>query len=728
MQQSTSGSPAPRSAALRSTTNARRKRHSPLLASALAGLLGVMSLAAQPAEAAGLLVADGGLGGVLEIEQHNVEVTINNGIAVTSVTQVFRNTEDRQLEALYTFPVPKGASVSEFSMWIGGKEMVGEVVEKQRARQIYDSYKRRNIDPGLLEQVDHKTFEMRIFPVLPRAEQRVRIVYYQELDVDADWATYVYPLATNVGVGVDTRTRGALSLNLTARSEVPIAKMESPSHGDEFVIARQGEHQVQASLEVTGGDLNRDFVVAFRLDRPQTGIDIVASKERGEDGYFLLTLTAGDELEKREDGADYVFVLDISGSMANDGKLGVSRGSIDAFVRALDEKDRFDVMTFNVAATPLFRELRPAADANKNEAESFLLGQRARGGTSLEPAIRAAYAYKDPDRPLNVVILSDGMTEQAGRAALMDLIRQKPSSSRVFAIGVGNDVDRPLLQQVAEDAGGLAAFLSRGDDFERKAAAFRRKLTRAAITNVEIVVAGGELFDVEPRRLPNLYHGMPIRMYGRYGKAGKVALTIRGDLDGEPFEKVVEVTLPGDDATQPEIERMWACHRVRRLLRNMQGEDPRVIDEAVRLGEGYSIVTPYTSFLVLENDAEYRRWKIERRNVTRVARDRAARDRLREKIASMRSEAARQVGPTAQRESAASNQSDGAPTSSPSPSSSSSRGWNLNIGNGGGNSGGGALDPLSVGLMAVLGGLAVAARRRRRDGEGTRGSGGDSEA
>ena len=119
----------------RSRTNTTcRTRRSPLLASALAGVLGLLSLAAEPAEAAGLLVADGGLGGVLEIAEHDVDVTINNGIAVTSVTQVFRNTEDRQLEALYTFPIPKGASVSEFSMWIGGKEMVGEVVEKQRRR------------------------------------------------------------------------------------------------------------------------------------------------------------------------------------------------------------------------------------------------------------------------------------------------------------------------------------------------------------------------------------------------------------------------------------------------------------------------------------------------------------------------------------------------------------------------------------------------------------------
>src|SRR5678816_3828557 len=158
------------------------------------------------APAAGLLVADGGLGGVLEVKEHEAQVTINNGIAVTKVTQVFHNTESRQVEALYTFPVPKGASVANFSMWINGKEMVGEVLEKKRAREIYDSYKQKRQDPGLLEQVDFKTFEMRIFPIAPDADQKVQVTYYQELDVDHDWATYVYPLATSSRKELTSRT------------------------------------------------------------------------------------------------------------------------------------------------------------------------------------------------------------------------------------------------------------------------------------------------------------------------------------------------------------------------------------------------------------------------------------------------------------------------------------------------------------------------------------------
>src|SRR5881394_2163729 len=171
------------------------------------------------APAAGLLVADGGLGGVLEVKEHEAQVTINNGIAVTKVTQVFHNTEKRQVEALYTFPVPRGASVADFSMWIDGKEMVGEVLEKQHAREIYESYKQKRRDPGLLEQVDYRTFEMRVFPIAPRAEQKVKVVYYQELSFDHDVATYVYPLATQTRPGANTRTTGKFAINADIRSE-----------------------------------------------------------------------------------------------------------------------------------------------------------------------------------------------------------------------------------------------------------------------------------------------------------------------------------------------------------------------------------------------------------------------------------------------------------------------------------------------------------------------------
>ena len=250
----------------------------PLVAMAL--VLLTMAVA-RPVRAAGLLIADGGFGGVLEIKDHDVNVTINNGIAVTQVTQVFHNTENRQVEALYTFPVPKHASVSNFSMWINGKEMVGEVLEKERAREIYNSYKQKRRDPGLLEQVDYKRFEMRIFPIAANADQRVQITYYQELDVDHDEVTYVYPLATVTRGAIDTRTRGRFAFQLETKSPIAITRMESPSHGSEVVVVDHSDSYKLASLEQKAGSLSEDIVIHYGLNRPRSGIDLI-TPERPE--------------------------------------------------------------------------------------------------------------------------------------------------------------------------------------------------------------------------------------------------------------------------------------------------------------------------------------------------------------------------------------------------------------------------------------------------------------
>src|SRR5439155_16888645 len=167
----------------------------------------------------------------------------------------------------------------------------------------------------------------------------------------------------------------------------PIAALESPSHGDAFVIAKHSEAYWQASLETPGGSLAKDIVLACHVVRPRTGIDLITSKTAGEDDFFVLTLTAGDELAKSVDGMDYVIVLDVSGSMADDGKLLLSKDSIGAFIHELGDKDRFELMTFNVQPYLAFQQLRPAIGQAKEEAIAFLATEQARGGTVLSPAM-----------------------------------------------------------------------------------------------------------------------------------------------------------------------------------------------------------------------------------------------------------------------------------------------------------------------------------------------------
>lgn len=678
-------------------------------------------LLVNQASAAGLLVADGAQGGKLEIESQDVRVTINNSVAVTQIDQVFVNTENRIVEALYTFPVPRGASVSNFSMWIEGKEMIGEVVEKQRAREIYDSYKRVRRDPGLLEQVDYKQFEMRIFPIAAGAKQRVRIEYYQELNLDHDWATYVYPLATATeGRVQDTNVQGRFSMNLDVLSEVPIKELRSESHTDDFVVVSHSADHAQAAMELTEGDLSRDIVMAFQTKRPRTGIDVVTSKPSGEEGYFMMTVTPGEDLSSTIVPMDYVFLLDISGSMARDEKLAISQRSAAAFIESLSEEDRFECLAFNLAPTPLFKASRPATQENLQAASSFFQSQRARGGTVLRPALKAAYGYRDSDRPLNVVLLSDGMTEVGEQSELLRLIKSRPDGVRVFCVGVGNEVNRPLLKQIAEGAGGLAGFVSTEDSFRRQAHLMRQKLIRPAIENLSVEFASNAISDVEPSELGNLFYGTPLRLFGRYRQGGPVEVTMRGQIQGSQWEQTVNLALPDDDQGNSPIERMWASKRVERLLaKERAGRGPQQ-REIVRLCEGYSIVSPYASMLVLENDGEYKRWKIQQKNATRIARDRASREKLNQKLASLRDNNQYQLVSS---KPAATPQSD-KPASASSPQKTSqaiprpanrapSRNVDFDVPSGGGG-GGGAIDPITATLALTTATAAALTRRRRR--------------
>lgn len=696
----------------------------------LAAIAGAASLPLEaPAQASGLLIADGGFGGVLEIKEHDVSVTINNGIAVTEVHQVFRNTEQRIVEALYTFPVPNGASVSNFSMIINGQEMVGEVVEKKRAREIYESYKVTKRDPGLLEQVDYKSFELRVFPIAPGAEQDIKVTYCQQLDFDHDTATYVYPLATTTRTNIDQTTKSRFSFTLDVKSEIPLTGLNSPSHGEDFVITNHSEKYSRASLEVKEGDLSRDVVIHLDTERARTGIDLIASKQNGQDGYFMLTMTAGKELEEYGAGMDYVFVVDISGSMANDGKLSLSRNIVNTFVGALGTDDRFEVMTFNTMPQTQFQKLSDVSPDSKKEAAEFLLSQRARGGTVLRPALLTAYKYKNDDRPLNVVILSDGMTETKEQSELLSLIKEAPGSTRVFCIGLGNEVNRPMLKQLAEGAGGLAAFVSQQDDFTRQAQAFRRKLMRPVASNVSINIEGIETYDVTPKELPDLFYGAPIRLFGRYKGAGQAKVVVKAEIMGQPIHQTMEIPLPKESHDNPEIERMWAFNRVQELdneLRLGRNRDA-IVGQIVNLCEGYSIVSEYASFIVLENDAEYKRWAIDRRNATRVKRDNVAREALRKQLEALRNESIAGLGPQSRNSNEIRNGIELASTSVPSngsipPGVSSSN--NINWADQGTNrsmspslGGGGAIDPITGLIAAGLAGAAAWAGRRRKNTE-----------
>ncbi|MFM7515769.1 MAG: hypothetical protein ACKO3V_02415, partial [Pirellula sp.] len=328
------------------------------------------------------------------------------------------------------------------------------------------------------------------------------------------------------------------------------------------------------------------------------------------------------------------------------------------------------------------------------------------------------------------------------------LIGNAPSSTRVFCVGIGNEVNRLLLKQLSERAGGLAAFVSLQDDFKRQSQAFRRKLMRPVATNVRIKLNGVETYDVLPEVLPDLFYGAPLRMIGRYKQGGVSQVSVSGEVMGKPFEQKIDINLPKSSDDNPEIERMWAYCRVEQLMSQMRerGASPEKEAEIVRLCEGFSIASEYASFIVLENDSEYQRWSIQRRNATRVRRDDAARNRLQVQLERLREQSLADIGPSkspssskpvdtlsdsssapiAERTPVANRPSDlflptttpSAPIASDSASSAPQTRFNESSRNvqrpSGGGGGGGAIDPISCAIALGMAGASAWAAGRRR--------------
>lgn len=578
-----------------------------------------------PASAAGLLVPTGS-NRSLAIESQKVAVQINNGIAVTTVTQVFKNDAPQAVEALYTFPVPREASVANFSLWVNGKEVTGEVLERQRARQVYQQVTRvERKDPGLLEQVNHKTFEMRVFPVPANGTQKIQISYYQPVNYDSGVGTYVYPL--EMGKAAVTDLLKEFSMRVDVRSDIPLKRVWSPSHGDAVVTAEVKNRGYRASLEQARGNLGRDFVLVYELERERMGINLLTSKEPGKDGYFMLLLTPGPQFDEPKKQVNVVFVLDISGSMEQGGRLPTGRRAVAETLKLLRETDTFNIVAFNIAPKDFAERPVPATRENVEKAITFLNQQKPRGGTEVVPAVERAFELQVADARNAMLLLSDGdASDIDNHAPILAALRRQRDQMRIFTLGIGNDGNRPLLDRLAHETGGLADHLSNQDDVQRKIQLLVPKLTSSVAENLSMRVDGVDLFDVCPQRLPNLYRGQQLVALGRYRGAGPGKLTITGQLLGKTETLTATLDFPQSDLRNPHLQRMWAWRQADGVLARIreQGESPALRNEVVALGTKYSIVTPYTAFLVLENESEYQRFNIERRNARRIETERNA--------------------------------------------------------------------------------------------------------
>lgn len=621
----------------------------------------VLSSASQ---AAGLLTPSDGSLPPLSIRDHRVEVIIEDGYATTTVEQVFHNPHARDLEAHYSFPVPEKGAVGEFTLWIDGNPVVGEVLEKQRARQIYEDEKTAGRDAGITEQDAYRTFDIFVSPVRANTDTRIKLVYVQPAHVDTGIGRYVYPLEEG---GVDEvklafwtaneAVTGTFSFDLRLRSSYPVDAVRMPGLPGAIVTqVSDGEWHIQLTSNAANGpapasaeaqpvlaapgtaspfpasagtpayQLDKDLVVYWRHRAGLPGsVDLVTHKPSAEGrGTFMLSVTPGEDLKPISEGRDWVFVLDISGSMS--GKYATLADGVQRALKKLRPEDRFRIVVFNNRANELTGGFVTATAEHVTHYSAAVANIGPGGGTDLYDGLKLGLKSLDPDRSSGIVLVTDGVANvgETAQKKFIELIRQK--DVRLFTLVMGNSANRPLLETLTRESGGFAISVSNSDDIVGQLLTATAKLTHAALHGVNVTIDGIKTADVLPQTISSLYRGQQLVMFGHYWGDGMADVTLVGKVSGEHKQYHTRFAFPAFSTSNPEIERLWAFASIEELNQQTAdfGEKPDIRQAVVDIATEHGLVTDYTSMLVV-SDEIFAKHGIERSNRARVANEQAAR-------------------------------------------------------------------------------------------------------
>jgi Ca-activated chloride channel family protein len=565
----------------------------------------ILSLAALPAAADGIIIPrpppDEPIAWrdvPLTIKYHHVEVTIENQVATTTVDQVFINEAPYVVEGVYVFPLPEDAAISSFDMTVDGKKLEGRLLTKEEARAIYERIVREQRDPALLEYVGRGAFQASIFPIPPGAERRIELTYSQVLPKNAGLVRYRYPLSTEK---YSARSLEDVAVTVHIEDRLPLRAVYSPSHP--VAIERPDAHTADVSYEAQDVRPDQDFDLIYSVSEDAVDLNLLTYKPFNEDGYFLLLVTPPLEAEsERIVPKDVLLVLDVSGSMEGE-KLNQAKEAANYVLDQLQPQDRFNIISFS-SGLRSFADA-PVSAAQRGEGQRFVDKLAARGSTDINRALLEALAGADPERPTILVFMTDGLPT-AGETdpdRIVDNVTDaSPDAVRLFAFGVGYDVDTVLLDQLSSTQRGVSGYVKPEEKIDEAVSEFYAKVSAPVLVDVALKLDGIRADEIYPYPLPDLFAGTQLVVAGRYRQGGTGAVTLSGTVD----DRTEVYRYPGLSFSKRSgdefVARLWAQRKIGYLLSQVRlnGPSEELIAEIVDLSTRHGIVTPYTSFLVEE--------------------------------------------------------------------------------------------------------------------------------
>jgi hypothetical protein len=555
----------------------------------------------------------------LPVTAIKINARIDGQVATVRVEHLFRNDSDDVLEGTYYFPVPEGATLLEFAVYDGDERRVGRIKEKAEARAAYTAATAQGEDPAILEMTKRGWFQSHVYPIAPHADKRIEIIYTQLLADKDGVVTLDYPLGRGYKKLKVPVSRVEIDVDL--RAEVAIKNFFSPTHP--LDMQYDGDRHATGKVVTAGGDRAENFQLTYSLSDQEISASLITYRKKGEDGYFLLMLSPKIDFDrKRISAKDVLFVIDISGSMSGD-KLKQAKEALRfGITKTLNEADTFNIVAFESSVHPMSPGLIPATRANLDQALNFIDKLEATGGTHITGALVTALGMLQRGaRPNNVVFVTDGQGDEPPEQTLAKVSAANTIKARLFTFGVGTDVNRIFLEQLAMQNRGALSNITDQSQVSRTLSTFFAKVSEPVLADLRVDFGPVAADRMHPAELPDLYTKSQIRIFGRYHNQEDlenvtVSLTGRMSEQAQRFD-FSGLHFPLFTTDKDALPKLWATERVNALLAEIRtsGERPELKQEVIELAREFNLVTPYTSMYV-PTTAEIQREKETEQKVT----------------------------------------------------------------------------------------------------------------
>lgn len=559
-----------------------------------------------------------GSASALELTGVRSRIDIRDAVATTTMELTLANRSGANQEAILMIPVPAGATVTGFTFDGPASEPTARVLGREEARREYDAIVARERDPALLEWAGWNLLRSSVFPVPPSGTQRVRVTWEELLAPIGDRIDYVLPRS-------DMSRGPAWSIEVSVSSTTPLAAVYSPTH--ELKTLRRDEHNASLIATDRGAAATGSLRVSIvRGAGPNATVLAYPDPSIGG-GYFLLLAAAPQAPAERAITRDLVLVLDRSGSMSG-APLEQARLAALRIVDGLRDGERINVIDFSNGVSR-FAPQPVAIDAGvRARVKEYLAALRPSGGTNIHDALLEALRQETPPGPASgslplCLFLTDGLPT-IGKTLERDIRAMAEAANgskrRIFTVGIGPDVNVPLLDRIADASRAVATYVTQGDDLTAKVADIADRLVGPVVADVVLASeeggagAPGRIAETLPNVLPDLFRGSTLVVLGQYRGEAPFTLSITGSAADGRRVLTAQVDPRQASTSNSFVPRLWASRRIAQLIDGVRqlgadgrssaiDGDPRMrelVGEIVRLSATCGILTEYTSMLALE--------------------------------------------------------------------------------------------------------------------------------